>query len=192
MKSIKPILRFGILAVLLIAILVLARGRITGPIPNTNNQPTPMSPTQQPISPSEGKPGTIKPPPQSVVITTSGVYSVGGFCTVNIEILSNTLTAQASVIHPLPRPLPKEVYAVKQGCSLIYYDNQVPVEVLSEGMAKTTICFAALPNKKMVVYFYNSLAATPVWAMLETTVENGIACANANSSGIYVATFQNP
>jgi hypothetical protein len=38
-----------------------------------------------------------------------------------------------------------------------------------------TICFAATPKKKMVIYFHNLYAPPPTWVALETTVQNGIA-----------------
>jgi hypothetical protein len=50
-----------------------------------------------------------------------------------------------------------------------------------------TICFAARPKKTMTIYYYpdNLETVGTTWIPLETTVENGIACAPANYSGVY-------
>jgi hypothetical protein len=136
--------------------------------------------------------GTVKPPPKDLTIPVTGEYSVGGFCTLSIVFNDPAITMDASLKEPLPRDLPDKVYKVRQGCLLTYYSSNQRIPELSSNSGSATICFAATPKKQMVVYFYNMYADNPTWVSLETTVQNGIACAAANKSGVYVATFQNP
>ena len=136
--------------------------------------------------------GTVKPPPKDIIIPVTGDYSVGGFCTLSITFNDPIYTMDAGIQTPLPRELPDKVHKVEQGCLLTYYSSKQRISELSSSAGSATICFAAMPNKQMVAYFYNIYSDNPTWAPLETTVQNGIACAAANQSGVYVATFQNP
>jgi hypothetical protein len=136
--------------------------------------------------------GTVKPPPHQILIPVTGEYSVGGFCTISTEFNDPTILLDASIETPLPRDLPEKVHKVRQGCHLIYYASGTRIDELSSDSGTTTICFAATPQKQMTIYFNNIYAPNPTWAPLETTVQNGTACATGNTSGVYVATFQTP
>jgi hypothetical protein len=136
--------------------------------------------------------GTVKPPPHQLLIPVTGDYSVGGFCTLNVVFNDPAITLDATLEIPLPRDLPDKVHKVSQGCLLTYYSSNQRLDELSASAGSATICFAAIPQQQTVVYFYNMYATNPTWVTLETTVENGIACAAAPTSGVYVATFQNP
>jgi hypothetical protein len=134
--------------------------------------------------------GSVKPPPKHIVIRATGQYSVGGFCTISIELYDTATTLKASLETYLPRAIPNGAQKVRQGCLLDYYRYNQRIEGLSPSTGSATICFAAPPNKQMTVFFYNLYAPKPTWVQLETTVQDGIACADANKSGIYVSTFQ--
>ena len=95
----------------------------------------------------------------------------------------------ARLITPLPAGLPDTVQRVRQGCLLTYFRSGERIAALPPDSGSTTICFAAPPPKQATVYFQDTYAPDPVWVPLETTVESGIACAPANASGTYVATF---
>lgn len=136
--------------------------------------------------------GTVKPPPKDLFIPLTGDYSIGGFCTLSITFADPAYSMDASVKTPLPRELPDKVHKVEQGCLLTYFNSAQRISELSASAGSATICFAALPEKQMVIYFYNIDSSTPEWSPLETTVANGTACATASKSGVYVATFQNP
>ena len=136
--------------------------------------------------------GTVKPPPKDIIIPVTGEYSVGGFCTLSVNLSDPKINLDASVVTPLQHELPDQVHKVRQGCLLTYYNASERIDALAPASGTTTICFAATPQKQMTIYFYNLFATDPVWAPLETTVENGVACAEANKSGIYVATFPAP
>jgi len=136
--------------------------------------------------------GTVKPPPKKLLIPVTGDYSVGGFCTLSITFTDPAYSMDASVKTPLPRELPDTVHKVEQGCLLTYFNTAQRIPELAASAGSATICFAALPEKQMVIYFYNIDSSTPEWSPLETTVANGTACAAATRSGLYVATFTNP
>lgn len=133
--------------------------------------------------------GTVKPPPGTVLIPVTGQYSVGGFCALNVALDDPAIRLDARRITPLPPGLPDDVQNVRQGCLLTYYRSGERILALPPGSGSTRICFAALPPKEMAVYFHNTFDTDPEWVALETTVEAGIACADANASGTYIATF---
>ncbi len=134
--------------------------------------------------------GTVKPPRKIVVIKKSGKYSIGGFCTMTVELKADDVMAVAYIERPLPRRLPEGVHAVRQGCRVTYYESKTRIDELTPELGSAKICFAATPKKEMTLYFYDVYAATPIWTALETKVEKGIACADGNGSGIYIATFK--
>lgn len=136
--------------------------------------------------------GTVKPPPKSLFIPVTGEYSVGGFCTLSIVFNDPVITLDATIKTPLPRDLPDQVHKVRQGCLLTYYSSNQRLDELPSNSGSATICFAAIPQQQTVVYFHNTYAPNPTWVALETTVQNGVACAAAPKSGVYVATFHNP
>jgi len=162
------------------------------------------------LTPDASEEGTVKPPPRAVVIAQSGSYSIGGFCTVTVEFLSEDVLAVVFIERPLPRPLPDGVHKVAQACRVTYYKSDVFLYQLFPGIflqhmtpdvyleqlppedGSATICFAAMPQKQMSVHFYNTYAAAPVWAPLLTTVGDEGACADGSRSGTYVATFPGP
>jgi hypothetical protein len=133
--------------------------------------------------------GTVKPPPGTVLIPVTGDYSVGGFCVLSVDLTDPAVTLDARLITPLPAGLPNTVQRVRQGCLLTYFRSGERISVLPPEDGSTSICFAAPPPKQATVYFQDTYAPDPEWVPLETTVEAGIACAPANASGTYVATF---
>jgi hypothetical protein len=119
----------------------------------------------------------------------TGDYSVGGFCVLNVQLDDPAVTLDARLITPLPAGLPDTVQRVRQGCLLTYFQSGERIPALSPEAGSTTICFAAPPPKQATVYFHDTYAPSPEWVPLETEVKAGIACAPANASGTYVATF---
>ena len=138
--------------------------------------------------------GTVKPPPQNVIIPVTGQYSIGGFCTLDVELSDADIPLNAVILAPLPRDLPDGVHKVGQGCLLTYsyISTNTRINTLSSTSGNATICFSAIAGKQMTLYYYDNDALSPAWVKLTTTNQNGIACAVGNSSGIYVATFQEP
>jgi hypothetical protein len=135
---------------------------------------------------------SVKPPPQQILIPVTGEYSVGGFCTLSVTLNDLVIKLDAHIKTPLPADLPDKVHKVRQGCLLTYYSSNQRIDELSTNSGSTTICFAATPGKRMTLYFYSVYSSKPGWVLLETTTASGKACAPGNTSGLYVATFQQP
>ncbi len=133
--------------------------------------------------------GTVKPPPSNFIIPVTGEYSVGGYCTLSVGLIDPHVILTASLQAPLPRDLPRELQNAYQGCLLTYYRNGKLLQTLTPNLGGTSICFAAVPDREMMVYFFDLYEHQPKWSPLETTLVDGIACAAANASGIYIPTF---
>jgi hypothetical protein len=136
--------------------------------------------------------GSVKPPPRRILIPVTGEYSVGGFCTLTTVLNDPSIQLDASIITPLPKDLPDPVQNVRQGCLLEYSSSNQHLDDLPPNAGSTIICFAAPPGKQLTIYFYDRYSTTPEWFALETTADVGKACAPANGSGVYVATFSKP
>ena len=136
--------------------------------------------------------GTVKPPSRELIIPVTGQYSVGGFCTLTVDLKNLEITLDASVVTPLPGELPEDVQKIRQGCLLTYYNPDGRIDELTQELGNTTICFAVIPGKQMLLYFYDIYSTNPKWAPLETTDQDGIACGPGIASGVYVATFKKP
>jgi hypothetical protein len=72
-----------------------------------------------------------------------------------------------------------------------FLDNNLQYELPSES-GEVKVCFAVPPGKEVQIYFYDFYGprfkggqGQPEWAPLETTIEDGIACAPATTSGSY-------
>ena len=200
------IIRFGIAIILVLGIVLLAhqppaeaaRSSVPGISAAQGRQPAQSADKNDDCEKDKkGKDkdkckGTVKAPPGTVLIPVTGEYSVGGFCTLRVDLQDTAITLDARLITPLPDGLPDTVQKIRQGCLLTYARaNEVLFELTPE-FGRTTICFAALPNQQMTVYFHNTLSPDPAWVPLETTVQAGVACAPAHASGTYVATFLKP
>ena len=73
------------------------------------------------------------------------------------------------------------------GCHVLHYNLDQLMTEMTEEEGSWTICFAAHPKKTTTIYYYLDDLETfvPTWIPLETTIEDGIACAPAFYSGVY-------
>jgi hypothetical protein len=137
--------------------------------------------------------GTVKPPPGIVIpVTGGGTYSVGGICTMTIEYtatgLSDLLYLEVPVEKSRSVPFPESKGKIQlPGCHVLHYQSGQLMNEMGTEDGSWTICFAAQPKKTTTIYYYldNLETVGTTWVPLETTVENGIACASANYSGVY-------
>lgn len=193
----KKASRFTIALLLLLGILFLAQGRVAWADTLFEQDPVAQNGEAQSGAVAHDgvdRPGgTVKPPPPDANIEESGKYSMGGFCTLTVDFYEDGFSAIAYVERPLPQPLPAGIHAVQQGCRVTFYKSDIRIDELPADMGSATICFAAIPEKQMRLYFYNVYAEHPTWTAADTNGENGIACCAAgNRAGIYVATYQEP
>jgi hypothetical protein len=145
--------------------------------------------------PPQPDPGTVRPPPRRILITASGTYSIGGFCTYTVEFsdLAPGVSVLVELERPLPRPLPDQVHAVRQGCRVTYYQDGDIIDEFMPELGSSSICFAATPAQNFTNYFYTIYAPNPAWSPTsDTIVESGVACSSAGPSAVYVGTFENP
>lgn len=185
-------IRYGIVLILLAGILLMAgiQAAGAGVSPDSSGEQLPL---QSNVSDSRdaGKPGTINPPSQELVITESGTYTLGGFCSYTVEFLAPDISVHLSLERPLPRPLPDKVHAVRQGCRVTYHQRPdgTLIDEFTAEMGTARICFAEIPNQKSTVYFLNMYSPNAVWG---PAGDLDVACSGADLSGVYVGTFETP
>ena len=158
-------------------------------IPQTGNQ---TGGTQTVI---RSQNGTVRPPPASAFIPVTGAYAVGGVCTMIVEYYVSGLSTEIHVEENLETsynvPFPdNEGLLYLPGCHVFHYKSGDLVNDVTVDEGKWMICFAAIPNKVTTIYFYYAeddiSAVTSVWAPLETTTEDGMACAPlTNQTAVY-------
>lgn len=161
-------------------------------------QPTPVGGGAggvQPTSPAPGRGSLQPPPPASPRITKSGTYSIGGICTLivlyKLPNLSDDVWVELPTQDTLTVPFPDSGDVIYfPGCHVVHYEPRMKLVTDQQGSWK--ICFAARPGKTMTIYYYSDdqTAITPPWVALPTTTENGMACAPAMHSGVYVPSGQ--
>jgi len=143
--------------------------------------------------------GTVcPPPPPPNKITKPGLYSVGGICTLLIKYYVPDLSDNFYVELPVQDDKTVTFQSDKDllflpGCHVLHYEKSVLEKHLGNNKGVWTICFAAPPGKEMTIYYYESLIhkdkpeqVAPPWNSLPTTIENGMACAPAEYTGVYV------
>lgn len=199
-------IRIFIVIIAVLAVLILARNNAaraaTPPAESErssqNEAELSISPAKDDCANAKGKDkdkckGTVKPPPGLIIpVTGGGTYSVGGICTVaiayNIPGLSDLLSLEVPVEKSSSIPFPESNGKLHlPGCHILHYQSGELMTEMSDEAGTWTICFAAQPNKTTTIYYYVDTGETviPIWIPLETTVQNGIACAPANISGVY-------
>lgn len=154
-----------------------------------------------PIHPQPG-PGSVQPPDFPNVITQSGAYAMGGICTLDVyykvDNLSDNLWQEFPIEDNVIVSFPENNDILFfPGCHVLHYELTEVQKYMGPEKGTWKICFAAAPDKTMTIYFYESLLhvdnhenITPPWTALPTTVENGLACAPAEYTGVYVPAGQ--
>ena len=142
--------------------------------------------------------GTVQPPPYFTQITQSGTKGIGGICSLEALYKVDNLTDDTFVEFPVEENLIVNFpdngdILFFPGCHVLHYEKSVVQKQMGNEKGTWTICFAAPPNKQMTIYYYESMVhiddhenITPPWEPLPTTVENGLACAPAEYTGVYV------
>jgi hypothetical protein len=128
-----------------------------------------------------GQDGTTRPPNcEGLVIPVSGEYSLCGVAVVEVEINDEGVEVIVD-IEALPTDLDNVLAGTVNLKCLV--DGEIH-EGRHDEHAEPVLCFAAPPDKEVVVKFYDESAGS--WTSVETTVAAGQACAPANYSGKYV------
>jgi hypothetical protein len=149
-----------------------------------------------------GSGGTVETPPSEVIITGSGTYPIGGVCLITAKYNATGLSDTVQVEYPNKHftadtlTVPFGDYANGDliyfpGCHVVHYKNQVIQDQMNTANPKDgtwQICFAAIPDKTMTIYYYNDnlTKTTAPWTALVTTTANGMACADlVDFSAVY-------
>ncbi len=155
-----------------------------------------------PFFPS-GSGGTVVPPSSEITITESGTYAVGGVCLITTNYFATGLADTVQVEYPTKHytsdtlTVPFSNYVNGDlfyfpGCHVMHYKNQLiqnQMNMTDPKDGEWQICFAAIPDKTMTIYYYddNLKKINAPWTALETTTENGTACADlVDFSAVYV------
>jgi hypothetical protein len=150
----------------------------------------------------QGSRGTVGTPPSEVTIRGSGTYAVGGVCLITAKYSATGLSDTVQVEYPNKHytentlTVPFGDYANGDliyfpGCHVVHYKNQLIQDQMNTTSPKDgdwQICFAAIPDKTMTVYYYNdNLSKTQApWTALVTKTANGMACADlVDFSAVY-------
>jgi hypothetical protein len=132
--------------------------------------------------------GSVQTPDEEVYIAGSGTYAVGGICLIRAEHLITGLADIVRVEFPaseysedtltVPADDVEGIFYYP-GCHVIHYRDQVIRDEMTREEGNWEICFAAIPEKEMTIYYYadNETDIVAPWIPLETTTENGLACA---------------
>ncbi len=150
--------------------------------------------------------GSVLAPSSKIIVTESGAYSVGGICTFRViyheEYQTNDVHVADSLDHDKD-PIDDYDYTENEdfpenegmlyypGCHVLHYDKgEMTHWEKGVDQGDWEICFSALPGKEMTIYYYLGDLENQgsSWESLETTVENGEACAPAFFTGVYVPT----
>jgi hypothetical protein len=151
-----------------------------------------------PVAPD--KPGTVKPPPAEVTICEDGIDSVGGVSTLEVNSLAPGYCLAAFLRNhgfALGR-IPDGAGKVLANITFlrVFYHGALVYE-LPTADGNVQICYAVPAGKQAQIYFFDFYGprfgqnhGQPEWQPLETTVDNGVACATAQKSGAYALIGQ--
>ena len=184
----SKIIRYVAAAVLIISVVLLAGNQLVSAGKGADQASSSVQ-SQSDLAPAsaKGEPGTVKPPPVVVPpINEPGTYSAGGVCTVVVESISDPTSLHVNLL-PFTTVWnrPKETDRYLAGvCQLVYVIKGKGVSDVTPADAVVKICFAAIPNETNTIYVFEW--KTQTWFALDTTVENGLACAPATKTGRYV------
>lgn len=141
------------------------------------------------------KPGTVKPPPGEVTTCENGIYSVGGVSTLEVTDLAPGycivafLRNHAFALGRIPDGAGKILARIT--FVRVFYHGMLLPEVAA-GDGEVQICYAIPPGKNAQIYFFDfygprfgERTGQPAWELLETTIDGGLACASAETTGAY-------
>lgn len=141
--------------------------------------------------------GTVKPPHGGRrKECQDGQYAVGGIATFNVENLRENhcieweIQEHGFALGHLPKGAGK--FLTDFIFQRIYYKGHLQYKLPpSDGSIET--CFAVPPGKEVSIYFFDFFGprfekrrGRTFWEPIETTIEDGLACANTDTSGVYV------
>ena len=189
---IKKYLRVIIVIVVLMGIIVLAKNQVAWAGPATETRQVSGFGQVQP-SVSLNNPGSVQAPSSSHEACEKDVFSVGGAITFEIKDLKPGYCVETDLWDTTFGVIPEDTGKVLgyKGVIRIYFHGELVYELLAAD-GSIQACFAIPPEKQALIYFYDSYGQrfekrtdTPSWETIDTTVDNNIACAFTQKSGVY-------
>ena len=146
------------------------------------------------------EPGTVKPPPRVIRTCRNGNYSVGGVSGLKISELKPGYCVLAFLWNQRFAfgRIPDNAGGFLADITFvqIFHYGRLIQELPAED-GNIDICYAVPPGKQAQIYFFDfhrlhfgEKTGQLSWEPLETTVENGVACAPAQASGAYALIGQ--
>jgi hypothetical protein len=186
----NKIMRLLIAIAMLLGIVLLAKDKVAWAESTDDPPPSILAQEDASVLLKHG-PGTVKPPPRKIKVCREGTYSVGGVATLNVMDLAPHYCIRASLWkrHWPPVHVPARYGRILADVTFVeeLYRNRFKKH-LPEEDGRAEICYAVPPGKEAKIYFldyYGKHKGKPTWTVLNTRVENGIACAPAQNSGAY-------
>ena len=149
----------------------------------------PANAQKMPVIPiSEGS-VNFSPQADKVEISQPGTYYVGGLCMLDVTYnlasgLKNEVDVNVSLEESLGVQYDDEGSLDLPGCHLVHYKFDQVVAQADSADGSWKVCFVEQPDVNLTVYYYPDESPTN-WIALETTHENGLACASALYTGEY-------
>jgi len=139
-------------------------------------------------------PGSVKPPPPFILVCKDGVKSVGGVATLEVKNLADGYCIMATLRNPafalghFPKDIGKPLahFTILR----VFYHGRLVNDLPTEE-GQVSLCYAVPPQKTGQIYFHDFYGprfgrhGRNDWVPLDTTVNNGIACAAAQDTGAY-------
>jgi hypothetical protein len=142
------------------------------------------------------QPGTVRPPPPEVSICQDGFASVGGLSTLEADNLAPGYCLAAFLRNggvALGR-VPDGAGRILANITFLrVFQNSSFVYEVADGDGEVLVCYAVpVGTTDPQIYFFDfygpqfgERTGQPEWELLPTTVEDGVACVAAQTSGAY-------
>ena len=181
----KKYIRFFVVLALVLAVIGLARNNSVW----ASNVAEPM---EKASSSGLQNSAEFNPVLTEITITESGIYNIGGICTLDVtyellEGLRDDVDINVPTEFSTNIPFGYEGDLYLPGCHILHYKNDEMMKEMTADDGSWKVCFAERPEVDLTIYYYyeEPFTDSQIWIELETTHEDGLACASAPYSGEY-------
>lgn len=195
--------RILIVIVLVFGVLFLARNNVAWAGSTGELKQSGLAEGQPLVSAAKPEPckGTVCPPPDKIKICDDGKYSIGGVSTLEVTELAPEYCLEAFLHNKAIAigRIPDGAGQVLANATFVQvYHHSKFVYNIPNADGTVKICYAVPPGTQQAnIYFFDfygprfgERTGQPAWELLDTTVSGGIACAPAQTSGVYALIGQ--
>jgi len=204
----KTGVRYTLIVLFVVFVLVLAQNGAAWADPKAPSAAPGESGRSSPVEAAKDKGGTVKPPPNHIIITQPGTYSVGG-CLIHVVNLEPGITLRVDFIPGFHhgRRMDNDHPRFRSGtCRVTYYENGKKIDGIQDPEQGTVYaCFGATRQPPGTVHEWDP--GDKVWNHRPTTYEvydpvtgewrlanadePALTCGQANLSGYYLVSSHN-